>query len=153
MDSHSHRKLLNQIDCSSWVSLSKFYAIKDESFPTLDSYLVDFGERYDIQVLGKKILNWINHQSIESSISFWVGLEFPSIAICVAFHLIPLKDSYANNDKYGSISGDIIDCVCDIHISTDSRKRHLMVRGGFNDLKCDHLWFYGVPHSRLHSET
>ncbi|XP_050274289.1 disease resistance protein RUN1-like [Quercus robur] len=149
MDSHSHRKLSNQIDCSSRVSLSKLNAIQDESFPTLDAYLVDYGERYDITVPGKKIPNRINHQSIESSISFWVGPEFPSIAVCVAIHLIPLKDSYANNDKYGSIRDDLIDCYLDIHISTDSRKRRLMGGQYLYDLKCDHLWFYGEPHSRL----
>nr|XP_023914306.1 TMV resistance protein N-like [Quercus suber] len=149
MDSHSHRKFLNQIDCFSRVSLSKIDTIHDESFPTLDAHLVDLGERYDIMVPGKKIPNWINHQSIESSISFWVGPEFPSIAVCVALHLVPLKDSYANNDKYSSIRDDIIDCVCDIHISTDSHKRHRMVRGNFFELKCDHPWFYGVPHSQL----
>ena len=152
MDSHSRRKLSNQIDCSSWVSLSKFNAIEDEFFPTLDAYLVDYGEIYDIRVPGKKILNWINHQSIESSISFWVGPEFPSIAVCVALHLIPLKDSFANNDNYGSICDDITDCLCDIHIFTNSHKRRLMVRASFSELKCDHLWFYGVPHSRLQRE-
>ena len=97
MDSHSHRKLSHQIDYSSHLSLSKFNAIQHGSFPTLDAYLIDLGERYSIIVPGKKISNWINHQSIESSISFWVGPEFPAIAVCVAFHLIPLKDSYANN--------------------------------------------------------
>ncbi|KAF3969678.1 hypothetical protein CMV_006539 [Castanea mollissima] len=152
MDSHSHCKLSNQVDCSSRVSLSKFNAIEDESVPTLDTYLIDYEERYDIIVPGKKIPNWINHQSIESSISFWVGPKFPSIAVCVAFHLIPLKDSYANNDKYGSICDGIIDWVCDIHIFTNSRKRRLMVTGRFYGLNCDHLWFYGVPHSRLQRE-
>ncbi|KAL4637121.1 hypothetical protein ACB092_03G057900 [Castanea dentata] len=149
MDSHSHRKLSNQVDCSSRVSLSKFNAIEDESVPTLDTYLIDYEERYDIIVPGKKIPNWINHQSIESSISFWVGPKFPSIAVCVVLHLIPLKDSYANNDKYGSIRDDIIDCLFDIHISTDSRKRRLMVSGVFYALKCDHLWFYGEPHNQV----
>nr|XP_023908427.1 TMV resistance protein N-like [Quercus suber] len=152
MDSHSHRKLSNHIDYASQVSLSKFNTIEDEFFPTLDAYLVDFGERYDIRVPGKKIPNWINHQSTESSISFWVGPEFPSIAVCVSLHLIPLKDSYTNNDKYGSICDDITDCLCDIHIFTNSRKQCLMVRASFSELKCDHLWFFGVPHSRLQRE-
>ena len=149
MDSHSHHNLSNQIDCSSQVSVSKFNAIQVESLPTLDAYLFDFGEKYDIRVPGKKIPNWINHQSIESSISFWVGPEFPSIAVCVALHLIPLKDSYANNDKYGSVRDDKIDCVCDIHISTDSRKQRLMATSYLYYLKCDHLWFHGEHHSRL----
>ncbi|KAF3943766.1 hypothetical protein CMV_029705 [Castanea mollissima] len=149
INSHSHRKLSNQIDCSSRVSLSKFYAIQGESFATLDKPLVDFGERYDILVPRKKIPNWINHQSTESSISFWVGPEFPSIAIWVTFHLVPLKDSYANNDKYGSIRDDIIDFVCDIFIFTNSRKQGHPVRTQLYEMKCDHLWFYGEPHSQL----
>ncbi|XP_050274384.1 disease resistance protein RUN1-like [Quercus robur] len=149
MDSHSYRKLSNQIDCSSRVSLSKFIAIHNEFFPTLNMYLFDYEEIYDITVPGKKIPNWINHQSIESSISFWVGPEFPSIAVCVALHLIPLKDSYANNDKHGSIRDDDINCLFHIHISTDSRKRRLMVTRRFYGLKCDHLWFRGEPHGRL----
>ena len=67
----------------------------------------------------------------------------------VALHLILLKDSYANNDKYGSIRDDIIDCYLDIHVSTDSRKRRRMLRGRFYGLGCDHLRFHGEPHSRL----
>ena len=57
MDSHSHRKLSNQIDYSSQVSLSKFNTIQDEFFSTIDAHVVDFGERYDITVPGKKIPN------------------------------------------------------------------------------------------------
>ena len=143
----------SQIIESDWllfrVSLSKFNAIEDEFFPILDAYLVDYGERYDIQVPGNKILNWISHQSIESSISSWVGLEFPSIVVCVTIHLILLKDSYDNNDKHSSLHDDIIDCLCDIHISTDSRKQRCIVKTHLYGLKCDHLWFYGVPHSWL----
>ena len=149
MDSHSHCNLSNQIDCSSRVSLSKYNAIQDEDYPTLDAYLVDHGERYDIIVPGKKIPNWINHQSIGNSISFWVGPEFPSIAVCVALHLIPLNDNYANNDKYGFIRDDLIDCVFIIHISTDGRKRHKLVAKRFSGLKCHHILFYGEPHSEL----
>ena len=152
MDLHSHRKLSNQIDCSSWVSLSKLNAIYDESFLTLDAHLFDFWERYDIKVPGKKIPNWINHQSIGSSISFWVGVEFPTIAIFVALHLIPLKDSYANYDKYGSLCDDKINCVCDIDISTNGHKRRHTNGVRLYDLKCDHLWFYGEPHSELQRE-
>ena len=149
INSYSPHKLSNQIDCSSRVSLSKFYAIQGESFATLDVPLVDFGERYDIQVPGNKIPNWINHQSTESSISFWVGPEFPSIAVWVTFHLVPLKDNYANNDKYSSIRDDIIDFVCDIFIFTNSRKQSHTIRTQLYEMKCDHLWFYGEPHSQL----
>ena len=149
MDSHSHRNLSNRIDCSSQVSLSRFNAIQDEHHPTLDFYLYDYEERYEIVVPGKKIPNWINHQSNESSISFWVGPEFPSIAVYAVFHLIPLKDSYANNDKYGSIRDDLIDCVYDIFISIDSREQRLFDSGSIRALKCDHLLFYGETHNRL----
>ncbi|XP_030950971.1 disease resistance-like protein DSC1 isoform X2 [Quercus lobata] len=140
MDSHSHRNLSNQIDCSSRVSRSKFNAIYDEPFPTLDAYLVDLGERYDILVPRKKIPNWINHQSIESSISFWVGPEFPSIAVCVAFHLIPLKDSYTNNDnrlqrRFGDLmQGDRnhveISCKISHWISTNGKYAPVIARMG-----------------------
>ncbi|KAK7813313.1 hypothetical protein CFP56_005486 [Quercus suber] len=92
MGSHSHRKLSHQIDYST------------SPYPSSMQFNMS---PFPLQMLpGKKILNWINHQSIESSISFWVGLEFPTIIVCVAFHLTPLKDSYANNDKYGSIRDD-----------------------------------------------
>ena len=149
MDSHSHCKLLHQIDYSSQVSLSKLMAIQDELFPTLDTHLIDCGEIYDIKVPGKENPNWINHQSIESSISFWVGPVFPSIAVYVVFHLIPLKDSYANNDKYGSIRDDLIDCVYFIFISINGRKQRPLDSGSIRDMKCDHLLFYGEPHNLL----
>ena len=32
---------------------------------------------------------------------------------------------------------------------TNSHKQRRMVRAHFSDLKCNHLWFYGEPHSRL----
>ena len=60
-----------------------------------------------------------------------------------------MKDSYANNNNYGSICDDVIYWVCDIHIFTNSRKRHRMFRTHFYGLKCDHLWFYGESHSQL----
>ena len=124
MDLHSHCKLSHQIDLSSWVSLSKFDEIIYESFPTLDVYLtIDLVEKYDIRLPRKKIPKWFNHQSTESSILFWVGPEFPTFAFCVAFHLVPLKDSYANNDSYGSIHGDIIDLIFDLRIIINGHKR------------------------------
>ena len=147
---HSHHKLLQQIDFSSRVSLSKFDVIKDEFIPTLDAYLmIDFGERYDIRVPRKKIPKWFNHQSIGSSILFWVGPEFPTFALCVVFHLVPLKDSYANNDSYGSIHGDIIDLIFDLRIIINGHKRPFIKPVFFQYLKCDHLWFYGEPPSQL----
>ena len=150
MDLHLHCKLSHQIDLSSWVSLSKFDEVIYESFPTLDVYLtIDLVEKYDIRVLGKKIPKWFNHQSKESSILFWVGPEFPTFAFCVAFHLVLLKDSYANNDSYGSVRDDRIDWVCDLRIFINGHKRPFTERVFFHFLKCDHLWFLGMPHSQL----
>lgn len=95
MDSHSQSKLPHQID----------YSLSHYKPPhTLHKFLMDctrdYGESYNIIVTRKKIPKWFNHQSIESSISFWIGPEFPTIAVCFASHLVPLKDTDANNDKY-----------------------------------------------------
>ena len=144
VDSHSH-----QIDYSSQLSLSKFFLIEEELRSNLDVYLIDFGERYNIIVPEMKIPKWFNHQSIESSISFWVGPEFPTFAFCIAFHLVPLKDSYANNDKCGSLRDDIISWVCVVNISINGHMQPFMRQPIFQGLKCDHLWFYGVPQSQL----
>ena len=138
--SHSH-----QIDYSSQLSLSKFFLIEEDLRPTLDAYLIDFGERYNIIVPEKKIPKWFNHQSTESSISFWVGPEFPTFAFCIAFHLVPLKDSYASSSRHN----DIISWVCVVNISINGHKQPFMRQPIFQYLKCDHLWFYGVPHSQL----
>ena len=142
--SHSH-----QIDYSSQLSLSRFFLIEEELRSNLDVYLIDFGKRYNIIVSEKKIPKWFNHQSIESSISFWVGPEFPTFAFCIAFHLVPLKDSYANNDKCGSLRDDIISWVCVVNISINGHTQPFMRQPIFQGLKCDHLWFYGVPQSQL----
>ena len=80
VDSHSH-----QIDYSSQLPLSKFFLIEEELRPTLDAYLIDFGERYNFIVLEEKIPKWFNHQSIESSISFWVGPKFPHLPFVLLF--------------------------------------------------------------------
>ena len=110
---------------------------------------IDLAEKYDIRVPEKKIPKWFNHQSTKSSILFWVGPKFPSFAFCVAFHLVPLKDSYANNDSYGSIRDDKIDWVCDLRIFINDHKQPFIERAFFHFLKCDHLWFLGMPHSQL----
>ncbi|KAL0009448.1 hypothetical protein SO802_010950 [Lithocarpus litseifolius] len=106
-------------------------------------------EIYDVRVPGKKIPEWFNHQSTESTILFWVGPEFPIFALCVAFHLVPLKDSYADNDSYGFVHDDIISWVCDLRIFINGHKRPLLERAFFRFLKCDHILFLGMPHSQL----
>ena len=141
-DSHSH-----WIDYSSQLPLSKYFLFEKELFPTHDEYMIELGERYSITVPEKKIPKWFNHQSIESSISFWVGPEFSTFAFCIAFHLVPLKDSYAN--KCGSLCEDIISWACVVNISINGQKRRFMRQPFFQCLRCDHLWFYGVPHSQL----
>ena len=121
VNSYSH-----QIDYSSQISLSKFFLIEKELRSNLDVYLIDFGERYNIIVPEKKIPKWFNHQSIESSISFWIGPEFSTFAFYVAFHLVPLKESYANNVKCSSLRDDIISWVCVVNIFTNGHKRPFM---------------------------
>ena len=148
---HSHHRLSHQIDFSSRVSISKLIILLNESFPTLDAYLAcDLADIYDIRVPGKKIPKWFNHQSTESTILFWVGPEFPIVALCVAFHLVPLKDNYADNDSYGFVHDDKINWICDLKIFINGHQRPFIETGFFRFLKCDHMWFLGMPHSQLH---
>ena len=150
MDSHSQHKLPHQIDYSSKIDYSlSHYKPPHTLHALLMDYTRDCGESYDIIVTGKKIPKWFNHQSIESSISFWIGPKFPTIAVCFAFHLVPLKDSYANNDKYGSVRDDVINWVCRLNIFTDGHMRPFTRWRTFTNLKCDHLWFHDVFHSQL----
>ena len=150
IDFHSHHKLSHQIDFSSRVSISKLLVLLVESFPNLGAYLAsDLAEVYDIKVPGKKIPKWFNHQSTESTILFWVGPEFPIVALCVVFHLVPLKDSYIDNDSYGFVRDDIISWVCDLRIVINGHKRPFIESAFFRFLKCDHMWFLGTPHSQL----
>ena len=141
-DSHSH-----QIDYSSQLSISKFFLIEIELRPTPDGYLLDFGEIYSILVPERNIPEWFNHQSIESSISFWIGPKFSTFAFCIAFHLVPLKDSYAN--KCGSLRDGTISWLCAVNISINGQAQSFMWQPIFQYLKCDHLWFYAVPPSQL----
>ena len=150
IDLHSHHKLLHLIDFSSQVSISKLRVLLFKSLPTLDAHLVsDIVEIYDIRVPGKKIPKWFNHQSTESSIFFWVGLEFPTVALCVAFHLVSLKDGYADNDSYGYVRDDKINWSCDLIIFINGHKQPFTEREFFYFLKCDHMWFLDMPHSQL----
>ncbi|XP_030959236.1 TMV resistance protein N-like [Quercus lobata] len=156
MDSYSRCKLSHQIDYSSKIGCSSKIDYSLSLFKpsrTLHEFLMnsirDYRESYNIIVTGKKIPKWFNHQSIESSISFWIGPKFPTIAVCLAFHLVPLKDSYANNDKYGSIRDDVICWDCDVNVFTNGHTQPFTMGVDFYDLKCDHLWFCSVSHSQL----
>ena len=150
MDSHSERKLPHQIDYSSKIdySLSR-YTPPHSLHEFLMDYTRDSGESYEIVVTGKKIPRWFNHQSIESSISFWIGPEFPTIAVCLAFHLVPLKDSDANIDKYNSVRDDKISWNCHVNIFTNGHTQPFTLENNFDYIKCDHLWFFGGFHSQL----
>ena len=57
--------------------------------------LADDGFQFGLILLGTKILKWFNHQSVGSSISFFVGLESQAFAFCVALK-VELKDILAN---------------------------------------------------------
>jgi hypothetical protein len=47
--------------------------------------MMSFFSEYEFKVPGNEIPNWFNHQSVGSSISFWIGPEFPTFALCLAF--------------------------------------------------------------------
>ena len=149
MDSHLQRKLPYQIDYSTKIDYSLHYKPPHTLHEFLMDSARDYGESYYITVTGKKIPKWFNHQSIESSISFWIGPEFPTIAVCLAFHLVPLKDNDANNDKYGSVRDDEISWRCDVNIFTNGHTQPYTLGGNFKYMKCDHLFFHGYSHSKI----
>uniref|UniRef100_A0A7N2L5G2 TIR domain-containing protein n=1 Tax=Quercus lobata TaxID=97700 RepID=A0A7N2L5G2_QUELO len=105
MDSRSSSRLSHQTDLSSWVSPSKFFEFE-----------VEFRKR-------NQIPEWFNHQSVESSISLWVGPEFPTFALCLAF-------SRAGEDEYGY--------VCVVDIFTDGHKQ-MFLKKFLCRKRCDHL--------------
>ena len=152
MDSHSQRKLPHRIDYSTKIDFSLSYYKPPHS---LHEFLMDCLENngdsysYNIIVTGKKIPKWFNHQSIESSISFWIGPEFPTIAVCLAFHLVPLKYGDANNDKYNSVRDDDITWQCHVNIFTNGHTQPYTLRMNFEYMKCDHLFFHGYSHSKI----
>ena len=49
----------------------------------------DSDSAYQILVPGdeNEIPNWFNHQRVGNLISFSIGPEFPTIALCIAFHI------------------------------------------------------------------
>ena len=77
------------------------------------------------RVQGNEIPNCFNHQSVGSSISFWVGPGFPYFALCLVF---------GAKDEDGWFG-------CDVYISINGRKQRFP-NTGFSNLRYDHLWFY-----------
>ena len=129
MDSQPSIRLLHQIDFPCWLSPSEFSVA--ENYDEDDTRC-----EYEIVVPRYEIPKWFNHQSVESSISFWIGLEFPTFALCLVFCLDQLTDK------------DTYSCVCVVHISINGHKR-LLIQRLFQDFQYDHLWFYGAPQSLL----
>ena len=156
MDLQSQRKLWHHINYSSRISPFEFSIIESEFSNPVDGFPIydqnDGRCTCQIVVPGKKIPKWFNHQSIASSISFWVGPEFPGIALCVAFDLVRLKESYAYDILDSFLHEDKVSFVCVVNIFTNGHKRPFRQMMLFQNLSYDHLWFYGVPHSLLQQE-
>ena len=77
----------------------------------------------EFRVPGNEIPNWFNHQSVGSSISFWVGPGFPKFALCLVVGTV--------DERFG----------CHVGISINGRKRNFTFTQ-FSKLRYDHLWFY-----------
>ena len=78
---------------------------------------------YDFIVPGNEIPNWFNHQSLGSSISFWVGPGFPNFPLCLVFGMV--------DERFG----------CYVDISINGRKQ-VFTHEVFSRFRYDHLWFY-----------
>ncbi|KAK7861135.1 hypothetical protein CFP56_024341, partial [Quercus suber] len=138
LDSQSSSKLWKQTDLSSWVPCHKFFEFKLE-FCKSQYWLRDY---YDddtpcdchIIIPRNKIPKWFNHESVESSISLWVGLELPTFTLCVAFCL-------ADEDEY---------CIVDIFINGH---KQMLEKKFFFEMHCDHQWFYGASHRLLQEDV
>ena len=136
MDLQSSSRLSHRIDFSNWISLSKFNVIELKYYRPLS----ELRSEHQIIVPGNKIPKWFNHQSVESSISFWVGQEFPTLALCLALCLDPRMDKH----KYSY--------VCVFNISINGHERTFRREKLFQNLRSDHLWCHGIPHSLLQQE-
>ena len=64
--------------------------ISPASVPKCYSFLSDYTAVVD--QYGDEIPNWFNHQSNGNSISFLIGPEFPTIAVCVSVAIEMIKD-------------------------------------------------------------
>nr|XP_023922363.1 TMV resistance protein N-like [Quercus suber] len=140
LDLQSSNRLSHQTDLSSWFHPSELRKFKEKfganKYKLLNYYEDDTGCECNIRVPGNEIPRWFNHQSVESSISLWVGTEFPTVALCLVFCL-------ADVDEHSF--------VCAVDIFTNGHKRTL-VEKFFDNLSCDHRWFYGVSHRLLQQE-
>ena len=87
---------------------------------------------YQFRVPGNEIPNWFNHQRVGSSISFWIGPEFPAIALCLAFG----KEDGSWDFNY------------QVDISVNGSKR-IFERNIFGGMSSDHLCFSCRPQRSL----
>ena len=96
---------------------------------------------YHILVPGdeNEIPNWFNHQRVGNLISFSIGPEFPTIALCFAFHM---GEDFPDTDYY--YSGHI-----DVDISINGRKGWFRVSQFHSCTKCGHLGFLCISQSSL----
>ena len=93
----------------------------------------DSDSAYQILVPGdeNEIPNWFNHQRVGNLISFSIGPEFPTIALCIAFH----------------IEGDFPDMDCfyyfhiNVDISINGRKRSFRILNIPSDTRYGNLCF------------
>ena len=133
LDSQSSSRLSHLID-PSWFHPSKLPEVRTElnASPYMYRSLQDddIGRECHIRVPGNEIPKWFNHQSAKSSISLWVGPEFPTFALCVAFCL-------EDENAYGY--------VCVIDLFTNGHKQTL-VEELFDNFRRDNRWFYGASH-------
>ena len=140
LDSQSSSRPSHHTDLSSWVFPSKFSEFEAEFYKSrywLRGYHDDDPPcECHVIVAGNQIPDWFNHQSVESSISLWVGPEFPTFALCLAF-------SRAGEDEYGY--------VCVVDIFANGHKQTLLKKFLCRKRR-DHLWFYGVSHNLLQQD-
>ena len=120
-----------------WLSSSDFSVrvteFHKQETKYLNSDLEDTRCGHEIVVPGNMIPMSFEHQSVGSSISFSVVLEFHTLALCFAFDQ-PMGNTYSY--------------VCDVHIAINGFKRELKMQL-FEEMNIDHLWFYYIPRSSL----
>ncbi|XP_030958565.1 disease resistance-like protein DSC1 [Quercus lobata] len=133
LDSQSSSRLSHQID-PSWFHPSKLPEVRTKFNASPYVYRSfqedDTGHDCHIRVPGNEIPKWFNHQSARSSISLWVGPEFPTFALCVAFCLED-ENAYAY--------------VCVVDVFTNGHKQTL-IEELFDNFCNDNRWFYGASH-------